>query len=51
MKKSESRLIVSTPLWLQRRMLKNLQSVARSKISPARAEHAQKILKAIEKEQ
>lgn len=42
-----SQSIVSTPLWLQRRMLKNLQSAAFSRISPTRARQALEILTAI----
>ena len=39
-----SQIVVPTPLWLQRRMLKNLQLAASSKVSPARAQRAIEIL-------
>ena len=42
-----SQIIVSTPLWLQRQMLKNLQSAARDKVNPARAHRAHEILASI----
>ena len=46
-KANESQLIVPTPLWLQRRMLKNLKLEVRNKVSPARAQRALEILGAI----
>jgi hypothetical protein len=49
-KANESQLTVPTPPWLQRQMLKNLQLAAKSKITTKRTEHAQEILKTIQKE-
>ena len=46
-KPNESQLTVPTPLWLQRRMLKNLQLAARCKVSPVRAQRTSEILKAL----
>jgi len=46
---NKTQLIVPTPLWLQRRMLKNLQLAACSKVGPARAQRASEILETINK--
>lgn len=47
--KIKTQIIVPTPLWLQKRMLKNLQLAARSKVGPARAQRASEILETINK--
>src|SRR4030042_3045560 len=46
-KTKTSQLVVSTPLWLQRRMLKNIVSAASSRVSPARAQRALEIMVAL----
>ena len=46
---NESQLIIPTPLWLQKRMIKNLQLAANSKVGSAHVECAKGILKAMEK--
>ena len=46
-KTNKTQLIVPTPLWLQRRLLKNLKLETRNKVSPARAQRALAILEAI----
>ena len=47
---AQSKFTVDCPRWLQRRMLKNLQAAARSRINPARAKRASQILDAVDKE-
>ena len=44
---SKTQLVVPSPRWLQKRMLKNLQSAARSKIKKGRVQKAAEILKII----
>lgn len=46
-KTGRPQLIVPTPPWLQRRMLKNLQLAAHCRVSPACAQRALEILAAI----
>ena len=46
---SKTQLVVPSPCWLQKRMLKNLQAAARSKVKKGRAQKAAEILKAITK--
>jgi len=41
-------ITVSTPLWLQRSMLRNLHQAAKSKVNKARASRAKEILDAID---
>ena len=40
--------VVSTPLWLQRRMLRNLTQASKNKVSPSRAKTAKAVLQAID---
>lgn len=44
---TSQQLAVPTPLWLQKRMLHNLEKAAKNKVSPSRAECAQKVLRAV----
>ena len=47
---AQSKFTVNAPRWLQKRMLKNLQAAARSRINPARAKRASQLLNTIDKE-
>ena len=47
-KQSIKQHVVSTPLWLQRRMLRNLTQASKNKVSPSRAKTAKAVLQAID---
>jgi len=47
-KQSIKQHVVYTPLWLQRRMLRNLTQASNNKVSPSRAKTAKAVLKAID---
>jgi len=49
-KRRKRQLIVDCPKWIQRRIFRNLEETARSKINSGRARQAQAILDAIKKE-
>ena len=42
--------VVPVPLWLQRRMINNLEQAAKNIVSPSRAKRAKAVLRTISKE-
>lgn len=47
---TESPVVISTPAWLQRRMMRNLQAAARNRVNRKRAVKAREILAAIDRD-